>query len=99
MAKNKPHKGLLKRIRITKTGLVRHRKAGCKHLKSSKSPQRLRRLRGASWMSTAETKRLSKLLSRRLRGKEQPRTALRRSPTPAERKARRDAAKAAVAKK
>ena len=99
MPKNKPHKGLLKRIRLTKTGLVRHRKAGCKHLKSHKRTVRLRRLRGNSWMSTAESKRLSKLLHRRLRGKEQPRTALRRSPTPAQRKAKREAARAAVAKK
>jgi len=99
MPKNKPHKGLLKRIRISKTGLVRHRKAGCKHLKSSKSPARLRRLRGDSWMSTAESKRLSKLLHRRLRGREQPRTALRRSPSPAERKARREAAKTGASAK
>lgn len=98
MGKNKTHKGLLKRIRISKTGLVRHRKAGSKHLKSTKSAKRLRRLRGGSWMSTAESKRLSKLLFRRLRGKEQPRTSLRRSPSPQDRKAKREAAKATASK-
>lgn len=97
MPKNKPHKGLLKRIRITRTGKLRHRKAGSKHLRSHKSPTRLRRLRTDSFMSTAEVKRLSKLLFRRLRGKEQPRSAIRRSPTPAEKKAKREAAKANLA--
>ncbi len=96
MPKNKTHKGLLKRIRITKTGKVKHNRAGMKHLRSSKSPTRLRRLRSASWMSTADTKRLAKLLFRRLRGKTQPRSALRRSPSPAERAAKRAAAREAV---
>jgi len=45
MPKSKPHKGLLKRIRLTKTGKVHHRKAGSKHLRSHKSADRLRRLR------------------------------------------------------
>lgn len=97
MPKNKPHKGLLKRVRITKTGKLRHRKAGCKHLKSHKPSKRLRRLRKTSFMSSAEARRLSKLLHRRLRGREQPRTALRRNPTPAERRARREAARTALA--
>ena len=85
MPKNKPHKGLLKRIRITKTGKVRHNKAGYKHLRSHKSPDRLRRLRKGSVMSSADTRRMSKLLFRRLRGKDQPRSAIRRNPSPAER--------------
>ena len=34
--KNKSHKGLLKRIRISKTGLVRHKTSGHKHLRSGK---------------------------------------------------------------
>jgi large subunit ribosomal protein L35 len=45
MPKNKQHKGLLKRIRISKTGKVRHRTAGHKHLRSGKGGKRLRRLR------------------------------------------------------
>jgi large subunit ribosomal protein L35 len=95
--KSKPHKGLLKRIRISATGKLKHAKAGSKHLRSHKSPKRLRRLRKDSFMSTAEMKRLSKLLFMRLRGREQPRSALRKSPSPAERKAKREAARAAAA--
>lgn len=94
MPKNKSHKGLLKRIRISKTGKIRHRSAYHKHLRSGKSGKRLRQLRKDPYMANADIKRLEKLLFRRLRGRTQPRTALRRSPSPAERKAAQAAAKA-----
>ena len=93
MPKNKQHKGLLKRIRISKTGKVRHRTAGHKHLRSGKGGKRLRQLRKDPYMSNPDAKRLEKLLFRRLRGRTQPRTAIRKSPSPAQRKA------AAAAKK
>lgn len=95
MSKNKPHKGLLKRIRVSKTGKVRHRSANHKHLSSHKSGKRLRQLRKDRLVTSAEAKRFEKLLFRRLRGRNQPRTALRRSPSPEERRAARAAAKAA----
>lgn len=86
MPKNKSHKSSLKRIRLTATGLVRHNRAFGKHLRSHKSSKRLRRLRTDKMMSNPEAKRLEKLLYRRLRGRDQARAALRRNPTPAERK-------------
>lgn len=95
MSKNKPHKGMLKRIRVSKTGKVRHRSANHKHLSSHKSGKRLRQLRKDRLVTSAEAKRFEKLLFRRLRGRNQPRTALRRSPSPEERRAAREAAKAA----
>ena len=85
--KNKPHKGLLKRVRITKTGLVKHKRANSKHLKSGKSPNRLRRLRQDAIMSNAEAGALERQLHRRLRGRDQSRATLKRSPSPAESKA------------
>jgi large subunit ribosomal protein L35 len=91
MPKNKPHKGLLKRIRISKTGKVRHRSANHKHLRSGKSGKRLRQLRADPYMADADVKRLEKLLFRRLRGRTQPRAAIRKSPSPAERKAAQEA--------
>ncbi|MGD9790463.1 MAG: 50S ribosomal protein L35 [Phycisphaerales bacterium] len=97
MPKNKNHKGLLKRIRVSKTGKVRHRSANHKHLRSGKGGKRLRQLRKDPYMSNADAKRLEKLLFRRLRGRNQPRTAMRRSPSPAARKAAR-AAKAGASK-
>lgn len=87
MPKNKSHKALLKRIRISKTGKVRHRSANHKHLRSGKGGKRLRQLRKDPFMANADQKRLEKLLFRRLRGRDQPRTALRRSPAPGESKA------------
>jgi large subunit ribosomal protein L35 len=96
MPKNKAHKGLLKRVRISKTGKVRHKSANHKHLRSGKGGKRLRQLRKDPYMASPDAKRLEKLLFRRLRGRTQPRTALRRSPSPAERRA---AAEATTAKK
>jgi large subunit ribosomal protein L35 len=99
MPKNKNHKGLQKRMRVTKTGKIRHRSANHKHLRSGKGGKRLRQLRKDPYMSSADAKRLEKLLFRRLRGRNQPRTAIRRSPSPAERKAMRAEKAAAAAKK
>jgi large subunit ribosomal protein L35 len=84
MPKNKSHKGTLKRVRISRTGLVRHRSANHKHLSSHKSAKRLRQLRKDRYMANPDAKRLEKLLFRRLRGREQPRSAARRSPSPQE---------------
>lgn len=97
MSKNKSHKGLLKRVRFSKTGKVRHRQTGHKHLRSGKGGKRLRQARKDPYMATPETKRLEKLMFRRFRGRTQPKAAIRSSPSPAQRKAMREAAKAAAA--
>ncbi|MCC6285249.1 MAG: 50S ribosomal protein L35 [Phycisphaerales bacterium] len=91
MPKNKKHKGLLKRIRLTATGKVRHRSAYHKHLSSTKSGKRLRQLRRDRYLASADIKRFEKLLFRRLRGRTQPKSAMRVSPSPAQRKAAREA--------
>lgn len=93
MPKNKTHKGLLKRVRISKSGKVRHNKSGYKHLRSHKSPDRLRRLRKGTVMSSSDAKRLGKLLFRRLRGRDQLRSEMKRSPSPAERREMREKAR------
>lgn len=94
MPKNKLHKGLLKRIRISKTGKVRHRSAYHKHLSSHKTGKRLRQLRRDTIVSSPEAKRFEKLLFRRLRGRTQPRASVKVSPSPAQRQAMREAASA-----
>lgn len=91
MPKNKIHKGLLKRVRISKSGKVRHRSAFHKHLSSHKSGKRLRQLRKDRYAANPDAKRFEKLLYRRLRGRTQPMSALRSSPSP---EARREAQKA-----
>lgn len=93
--KNKTHKGLLKRIRISKTGKVRHRSTSHKHLRSGKGGKKLRQYRVDPYMASPDVKRLEKLLYRRLRGRTQPRTAMRKSPSPAQRRAAREASKKA----
>ena len=70
MPKNKSHKGILKRVKLTKSGKIRHKKAFTGHIKSTKSGKRLRQLRMDKYMSSPEAKRLEKLLHRRLRGRE-----------------------------
>lgn len=95
--KNKSHKGLLKRIRISKTGLVRHKTSGHKHLRSGKGGKRLRQMRKGPFMASADSVKLERLLYRRLRGRTQARGATRRSPTPAQSKAIKEAKKAAAA--
>lgn len=94
---NKPHKGLLKRVRVTKSGLVKHKSANSKHLKSGKSPNRLRKLRKSRFALSTEGENLQLMLHQRIRGIDQPRTAIRRSPNPEQRKAAQ-AAKAAEKK-
>jgi len=97
MYKHKNHKGLLKRIRISKSGKVRHRSTSHKHLRSGKGGKKLRQYRKDPFMSSPEAKRLERQLYRRFRGRNQPKAAIKRSPSPAERKAAQAAAAAAVA--
>jgi large subunit ribosomal protein L35 len=86
MPKNKPHKGLQKRVKVTKTGKVRHRSAFHSHLSSHKSGKRLRQLREDHYISNPEIKRAEKLLFRRLRGRNQPRRMARVGPSPEQRR-------------
>ena len=48
MAKPKTHKGLKKRVRVTASGKVKHKRAFSGHLMSGKSGRRCRRLRKAA---------------------------------------------------
>ena len=72
--KHKPHKGTVKRTRVTKSGRVKGRVANGSHLRSSKTGTRLRGMRQTRYLaSKGVTNRLSKLLGRRIAtGKEQP---------------------------
>lgn len=67
MSKFKPHKGLLKRIRITKSGKVKGRVANGSHLRSGKTAGRLRNMRkGRMLTSKGVTRRMTNLLGRRI---------------------------------
>ena len=57
MPKQKTHKGLSKRVKITAAGKVRHKRAGGSHLMSGKNAKRRRRVAGSAIMTgtTAKT--------------------------------------------
>jgi len=57
MPKQKTHKGLAKRVKVTGRGKVRRRKSFTGHLLSGRSAKRLRRLRQNSIMSPADARR------------------------------------------
>jgi len=60
--KIKPHKGLQKRLRIGGKGTLLRKRAGKGHLMSSKTGKRRRRLRRTVGISSADVKRLRKML-------------------------------------
>lgn len=58
MPKMKTHKGLKKRVKLTATGKVRHKRANSGHLMSGKSGDRCRGLRRPSVLKNAFEKRI-----------------------------------------
>lgn len=62
MPKNKSHKGLLKRVRITKTGKIKMQRAFGGHLRSHKPGSTIRSYRLPAYASAPDTKRLRRLL-------------------------------------
>jgi large subunit ribosomal protein L35 len=56
MGKQKTHKGLSKRVKITGTGKVMRKRAGAGHLMSGKNAKRRRRVTGSAIMSGAQAK-------------------------------------------
>lgn len=62
MPKNKPNKGLLKRIRITKSGKVKLNRANGRHLRSHKPSSLLRSYRKPKYASTADARRTKAML-------------------------------------
>lgn len=71
MPKNKSHKGLLKRIKISKSGKVRFRRPNSRHLKSNKSGAQVRSFRKPQYARSGDMSRLGTLLFRPLRSQEQ----------------------------
>lgn len=58
MPKQKTHKGIKKRFRVTANGKVKHRSAGTSHLASRMSHKRKRNLRGTTVLAEVDTKRI-----------------------------------------
>ncbi len=56
MPKQKTHKGLKKRVKVTATGKVRHKRTGGGHLMSGKNAKRRRRVSSSGIMKSAMAK-------------------------------------------
>ncbi|MHC4127116.1 MAG: large ribosomal subunit protein bL35 [Planctomycetota bacterium] len=62
MPKNKSHKGLLKRVRVTKSGRIKLQRACGRHLRSHKPGQMIRKYRRPKFVAGADLRRLRRLL-------------------------------------
>ena len=71
MPKQKTHKGLAKRVKVTKTGKVRFYSPTSRHLKSNKRGTTVQTYRKARFARNGDTKMYAKLLSRSLLSQQQ----------------------------
>ena len=71
MTKQKTHKGLAKRIKVTKTGKVRFFGPNSRHLKSNKRGTTVQTYRKARFARNGDTKMYGKLLNRSLLSQQQ----------------------------
>ncbi len=71
MPKHKSHKGLLKRIKITKTGKIRFRAPNSRHIKSNKTGTAIQGFRKPRYARSGDLRALSKMLCRPLRSEDQ----------------------------
>lgn len=71
MPKQKTHKGLSKRIKVSKTGKVRFYSPNSRHLKSNKRGVSIQSFRKARFARSGDTKMYGKLLNRSLLSQQQ----------------------------
>ncbi|MFI6870276.1 50S ribosomal protein L35 [Nocardia sp. NPDC050406] len=62
MPKNKSHKGISKRVKVTGTGKLRRARANKNHMLEKKSSRRTRRLNMEDDFSKADTKKVKRML-------------------------------------
>jgi len=62
MPKQKTHKGVKKRFRVTANGKVKHRQAGTSHLAARKTHKRKRMLRGTTTLASEFTQQIKDVL-------------------------------------
>jgi large subunit ribosomal protein L35 len=63
MPKQKTHKGVKKRFRVTGTGKVKHRQAGTSHLAARMTHKRKRHLRGTKTLADEFTTQIKTMLA------------------------------------
>jgi large subunit ribosomal protein L35 len=62
MPKQKTHKGLAKRVKITAGGKIKHKKAGAGHLMSGKAAKRRRRINSPGVVDKSMAKKVRSAL-------------------------------------
>jgi len=62
MPKMKTNKAVAKRVKVTASGKLKRHRTGAGHLKSRKSPKRIRRFRKATEVSSAFEKHAKRML-------------------------------------
>lgn len=65
MPKQKTHKGLAKRVKVTARGKVKHRRAGGSHLMSGKNAKRRRRIGRPAVVQSANARTMKAKLGAR----------------------------------
>jgi large subunit ribosomal protein L35 len=63
MPKQKTHKGVKKRFRVTARGKVKHRQSGTSHLAARKTHKRKRMLRGTTVLADEFTEQIKQMLA------------------------------------
>ncbi len=58
------HKGLSKRLKVTATGKVRHKRPGAGHLMSGKNTKRRRRLATSAFLNTTAAKTIKMFVNK-----------------------------------
>jgi large subunit ribosomal protein L35 len=84
MPKNKSHKGLLKRVRVTKNGKIKLHRAYGRHLRSHKSASKIRSYRIPKYASGADARRLRSLLLLKINTPSRAEAASPETPTPSQ---------------
>lgn len=64
MPKQKTHKGVKKRFRITARGKIKHRRAGTSHLQVRLTSRRRRNLRGTGVLAKVDTSKIVEALGK-----------------------------------
>ena len=64
MPKSKTHKGLAKRVKVTKRGEIKRGKAGGRHLMAGKSGKRARQLRLSTLVAPSDKRKIKTALGR-----------------------------------
>ncbi len=64
MPKQKTHKGLKKRVKVTATGKVKHKRVGGGHLMGSKNAKRRRKISTPTTMASMDAKKMRAALGK-----------------------------------